>query len=197
MRRLPLILLLVAGFAQAEVFKCAKNGQTVIQDTPCVAGSTTTKTISTGSDALGGIDWSQLKSGMTVAEVRSKFPSVKEGQRGRLATGASGLLGLGTLKIEGAVFEAELYFLNGGFARINYSTPMEQMLDNDVCLRHFEKISEAYRKKYGKESKRAVSQKSWGISAEAAWEVPGGSVYLSTSPVTGATSLLLTGFVPK
>lgn len=194
---LAVLLLLSSAIVQAEVYKCVKGGQMAIQDFPCESGSTTARTIATQGDNPGWINWSLLKSGLSVAEVRRKIPNLEEGSRGRLVDGAAGMLRAEGVSMDGVLLDAELYFLAGRFLRINYATPMTAAMDNDVSLRNFEKLSATYRAKYGQESKRDVAQKSWGISADAEWRTERGRVYVSLSPLTGNTSRLLTGFVPK
>lgn len=196
-RYLPVILLAAAAVAQANVFKCTKDGRTIFQDTPCANAAVTTKTVVTQSEVIGGIDWSLLKSGMSVDEVKGKSGNLRDGRREKLSNGAVGLLGLGMVKIEDVSFDAQLYFLNGGFLRINYATPLEKPLDNDLSLQHFEHIAAVYRRKFGEPVKREVKQKSLGVSADASWEIPGATVNLGIMPLTSTTSILLTSYVPR
>ena len=186
-------VILTATAAHAQIYQCTKGGKTAFQDSPCDAGSTA-KVIANRASS-GGFNWDGLKPGMTVDEVKQKFPNLKPGNEGKLVTGAKELLHDPQVSLEGVTFEAGFFFIGGKFTQVNLLTATADK--NETNLKVFEKLFNQFRVKYGPETKRVVKHDAYMLSADATWESEKGKVWVGVMPLTADTSNLLAGFVPK
>lgn len=185
--------LLIGTAAHAQIYQCTKGGKTAFQDSPCDAGSAA-KVIANRASS-GAFNWDELKPGMSVDEVKQKFPGLKPGNEGKLVTGARELLHGSQVSLGGVTFEAGFFFIGGKFTQVNLLTDAADK--NETNLKVFEKLFNEFRAKYGPETKRVVKHDAYMLSADATWESEKGKVWVGVLPLTADTSNLLAGFVPR
>ena len=88
----------VSSFSHAEVYKCENAGKISYQQSPCETKSKSTKmAMSSASPNL----WTNLKSGLSVAEVQRMVPQAKNGDYSSLSNGARGLLQVSPVNFAG------------------------------------------------------------------------------------------------
>jgi hypothetical protein len=140
--------------------------------------------------------WPALRYGMSVAEVVQAVPDAKPALgRGKLVTGATELLGVENLPVAGQTFVVAFYFLNGGFAQVDMSSPQYEPNERNIAL--FEDLLKAFRVKFGPEGGSAVYVRAYGLSANAEWTTNGENLYVTVSPVSQTTSSLRLGLRPS
>lgn len=143
----------------------------------------------------GPFNWDVLKAGMSIEEVKQKFPNLKPGNEGKLVTGAAEMLHASQVSLEGVPFEAGFFFIGGKFTQVNLLTATADK--NETNLKVFEKLFNEFRAKYGPETKKTVKHDAYMLSADAAWANEKGRIWVGVMPLTADTSNLLAGFVPK
>lgn len=193
MRKFSIALaFLMAGPAQADLYKCVNNGATSYQEAPCDRSSTASKVVSSRSGAGSAWPWSGLKFGASIEEVQKNIPGVKKEQGSHLHDGSKALLRKQDVVVAGINFDASYFFKDGKLTQVNLTG--QDMANNEVTLRNFEKLLSEFRAKFGPEKNRNVKNERWGISGEASWSVGSDKLWVSISPVTGDTSLLSFGY---
>lgn len=193
MRKLiPLLTLLVATSANAQMYKCIKDGKTTYQGSPCDSRSTASKASANVVRANAKWPWEGLKFGMSVEEVQRNSPGARQVAGSHLSSGAKALLNKPGVMVAGIAFEATYYFRDGKFAQVNVDDPA--MNANEVTLRNFDKLLSELRVAYGQEEERKINKESWGVSGEARWSVGGDKLWVSISPITADTSRLNFGY---
>ena len=178
--------------ANAQIYKCVKDGKTSFQEQPCDPGSTISKSIS--SRSATPILWTNLKHGMSVEEVQRKVPEAKAGTNDSLSNGARQLLRVDQVPIAGASFDAGFFFASGKFIRVNLSGPMN--VANEDNMRTFDRVVTLFRSKYGSEIRNNVSNARSGLPSKAEWQIDGGKIWVDIVPITASTSMLILGYVP-
>ncbi len=186
-------VVLAAASAQAQIYQCTKGGKTTFQDSPCDSGSAT-KVIATRT-ADSSFSWDELKAGMSIEEVRQRFPNTKPGNEGRLASGAKEMLHASQVSLEGMPFEASFFFIGGKFTQVNLLAAAADK--NETNRKAFEKLTNGFRARYGPETKRTVKHDDYMLLADTTWMSEKGKIWVGVFPLTADTSNLLAGFLPK
>lgn len=195
MHRLLIVLaLLITAPAQADIYKCLKNGTTSYQAAPCDHASTASRVVGGKSGAVSAWPWSGLKYGASIEEVKGNIPGVKQEKGSHLYDGAIAMLRKQGVIVAGINFDASYFFKDGKFTQVNLA--YQDMTNNEITLRNFEKLSSELRAKFGPEERRNVKNERWGISGKASWLVGSDKLWVSISPITGDTSLLTFGYNP-
>ena len=193
MQKLALIVaLLITSSANAQIYKCVKDGNLSFQDTPCGRGSTVSLAIEDNATAGSALPWEGLSRGMSVAEVKRNVAGTSQVQGSHLSDGARELLIKRDVAFAGVPFEASYFFKDGKLAQVNVNDP--ELNKNEDTLRDFENLMSELRGRFGSEGKRAVKKESWGISGEAAWSVGLDKLWVSITPITADTSRLSFGY---
>ena len=181
----------VSSFSHAEVYKCENAGKISYQQSPCETKSKSTKmAMSSASPNL----WTNLKSGLSVAEVQRMVPQAKKGDYSSLSNGARGLLQVSSVNVAGKKFAANFFFLGDRFHRVNFSGAMND--SNESNLKAFNQIFEGFQSRYGVAANRRIANE-YGLSARAEWKLPTGEVWIVVVPITATTSLLNFGYFPN
>lgn len=188
-KNLLLVCLLVCASAvYADMYKCTtSNGSTAFQDAPCANESKSQKLES--SAAAGGLPWSGLKLGMSREQISRTLPGVN-----LVSDGADGLNMANGASIAGFKFHEAGYAFSGG--ALYKITLVSEYFDNALVAKGFEKISALFNQQYGASHEERKFERKWsGLFGSWTWRGPnGGEVYLSVSPVTADSSMLLTGY---
>lgn len=183
--------------AQAQVFKCVKNGVTSYQSEPCEKGSSSASELRVGP---GGLPWEGIRADMSAQEI-GRVVSAVPAEGGRAANGAVLTLRKTGVKMAGLSFTATYYFLNNG--RLD-SVHVERVAENEravldsasnkVNLADYKRLATLFRNKYGTEAGSTLESPDTGfpgLSASTDWSLPeGGKVSLSIVPLTATTSTL-------
>lgn len=197
------LLVVVAALpAQAQVYKCVKNGATSYQARPCDEDSSSATALNI---SIGGMPWEGIRAGLTPEEVGRAVGAVRA-DGAPLASGAKLALKKPGIQIADMAFTAHYYFVDNKQlalvslerVRVNESGTPETP-PNDVNLADYKKLVASFRAKYGSDSgsamKNAVAGVN-GLSANTEWAVSGGTVFVNITPLTLATSVLKCGFRP-
>ena len=184
------------GHAQAQVFKCEVAGKVAYQQQPCAgAGSAKQLAAAQHKAAASPNLWTQLRQGMPLAEVQRLVPEGKPGKSSRLKNGAVALLQVPDVAVAGLTFQANFFFLDDKFHRVNFSGPMAN--GNADNLRAFEKAHDIFRGRYGAPAVKEVKDEPRGLSGRADWKIESGEVWMVLVPVGADTSLFNFGYLPN
>lgn len=182
--------------AQAQVFKCEVAGKIAYQQQPCEGlGATKQRAAAQPKPAASPNLWTQLSQGMSVAEVQRQVPEAKPGDRDQLRNGALALLQVPSVSVAGLGFQAQFFFLDDKFHRVNFSGPMAN--GNAANLQAFEKLHDIFRGRYGVPVVKEVKDSAKGLSGRADWKIDAGDVWMILVPVGANTSLFNFGYLPK
>lgn len=188
---------LFTSASQAQSYKCLKAQKVSYQQYPCEPDSTAVQPAESVLSNKGSTKtnlWTNLKQGMSLAEVRQKVPEAKPGDNASLSSGARGLLRIENVAIAGTNFTAQFYFSADKFIRVNLSGSMSETNENNI--KTFEKILEIFKPIYGTELSRELNNEKIGLSGNAEWKIDAGKVWISILPITDTTSMLNLGYVP-
>lgn len=182
---LTILSLSISAVTQAEIYKCENGGKVSYQQHPCASTGKATK-MAAGSASPNL--WVNLKSGMSIADVQRMVPQAKAGSYSSLHNGARGLLQVSPINVVGKKFDANFFFLDDQYYRVNFSGPLND--SNESNLQSFNQLFSIFQARYGTPSSRQVSDKTSGLSARAEWQLPTGEVWMIISPITAKTSLM-------
>ena len=186
-----------APHVQAQVFKCEVAGKVAYQQQPC-AGAGSAKQLAAAQPKVAALPnlWTQLRQGMPLAEVQRLVPEAKQGGKSsRLKNGAVALLQVPDVTVAGLSFQANFFFLDDKFHRVNFSGPMAN--GNADNLRAFEKIHDIFRGRYGAPAVKEVKDEPRGLSGRADWKIESGEVWMVLVAVGPDTSLFNFGYLPN
>ena len=195
MRKSLLILtLLIASSAHAALYQCEKDGKKIYQETPCDPQSVS-KAIETENPAYRTA-WGDLKYGMSVDDVIRASPGgARRVSTFHLEDGAKELLRREAVKVAGINFNASYYFIDNKFVQVNLKASPEAV-KNEVTVQHYERLLDAFRRRYGDEHDRMLRNDKWGAAAEVNWLIDGNQIQIVILTVTPETSTLSFAFHP-
>jgi hypothetical protein len=137
--------------------------------------------------------WESTQYGMSTSEVSQLIVDAKPASGGnRLFSGAKELLHIDDYTFADKEFEVSFFFVGDSLAQVMLS--MKEQESNENNLRFFEAASAQFRTQYGQERTRVVSNRSSGLSAEAAWQSGQTEISLDVTPVTQDTSSININF---
>lgn len=137
--------------------------------------------------------WEDTQYGMSTNEVSRLIHDAKPASgRNRLFSGAKELLHIDNYVFADTTFEVGFFFVDDGLTQVMLS--MKERESNENNLRLFDAVSAKFRTQYGPETKRALSNRPSGLSAEAEWRAGQTEVNLDVTPVTQDSSSLNINF---
>lgn len=137
--------------------------------------------------------WENTQYGMSTSEVNRLIHDAKPASSSnRLFSGAQELLHIDHYNFADKVFEVSFFFVGDSLTQVMLSTKERESNENN--LRFFEAASVEFRTQYGPETRRAVSNRSSGLSAEAAWRSGQTEISLDVTPVTQDSSSININF---
>lgn len=137
--------------------------------------------------------WENTQYGMSTSEVNQLIRDAKPASgSNRLFSGAQELLHIDHYTFADKVFEVSFFFVGDSLAQVMLS--MKERESNENNLRFFEAASAKFRTRYGEEKRRVVSNRSSGLSAEAAWRSGQTEISLDVTPITQDSSSININF---